>query len=87
MHRRRLTAALVFMGLAVVSPVLIWDWNDDGALASPWLLAAPFACGLIGAAFALWGRSIGLAVLSVMVGFVVLPVWIFIVYVFEAVAA
>ncbi len=82
MYRRRLTAALVFMGLAVASPVLLWDWNDDGALASPWLLAAPFACGLIGAALALWGRSIGLAVVSVMVGFAVLPAWIFIVYAF-----
>lgn len=80
MYRRRLSAALVLLGLAVVSPALLWDYNDDGALGSPWLLGAPLACGLVGAAFALWGRSVGLAVLSVMVGILVLPAWIFIVY-------
>ncbi|MGJ9373675.1 hypothetical protein [Nesterenkonia sp. CF4.4] len=80
MYRRRLTAALVLVGLAVVSPVMLWDYNDDGALGSPWLLGVPLACGLAGAAFALWGRSIGLAVVSVMVGILVLPAWIFLVY-------
>lgn len=57
MYRRRLSAALVLLGLAVVSPVLLWDYNDDGALGSPWLLGAPSACGLVGAAFALWGAA------------------------------
>ncbi len=87
MYRRRLTAALLFLGLAVVSPVLLVDFNDDGAPASVWLMGAPFACGLIGAAVALWGRSWGLAVVSFFVGFFSVPVWIFGAYVLEAVAA
>ncbi|MBO0594522.1 hypothetical protein I2485_01235 [Nesterenkonia sp. E16_7] len=84
MYRWRLTAALVLLGLAVVSPVLLLDWNDDGAPASFWLMGAPFVCGLIGAALALWGRSVGLAVVSAFLGFFSLPAWIFAAYLVEA---
>lgn len=86
MYRRRLTAALIFLGLAAVSPVLLWDFNDDGAPISLWLLGAPLVCGLIGAALALWGRSVGLAVVSAFVGFFSVPAWIFAASVFDAVA-
>ncbi|WP_218221737.1 hypothetical protein [Nesterenkonia sp. Act20] len=80
MYRRRLTAALIFLGLAVVSPVLLVDFNNDGAPASLWLMGAPFVCGLMGAALALWGRSWGLAVVSAFAGFFAVPAWIFVVY-------
>ena len=81
MYRRRLTAAPIFLGLAVVSPVLLVDFNDDdGAPASFWLLGAPFACGLVAAALALWGRSCGLAVVSASVGALSVPAWIFVIY-------
>lgn len=80
MYRRRLTAALIFLGLAVVSPVLLVDFNDDGAPASFWLLGAPFACGVVAAALALWGRSCGLAVVSAFVGALSVPAWIFVIY-------
>ncbi|MGJ9406967.1 hypothetical protein ACHABQ_11665 [Nesterenkonia aurantiaca] len=84
MYRWRLTAALVFLGLAVVSPVLLVDFNDDGAPVSLWLMGAPFVCGLIGAGLALWGRSWGLAVVSAFVGFFAVPAWVFAASVFEA---
>lgn len=84
MYRRRLTAALVFLGLAVVCPVLLLDGNGDGAPASFWLWGAPFVCGVIGAGLALWGRSVGLAVVSAFVGFFSVPAWIFAAYLLEA---
>ncbi|MBE1523353.1 hypothetical protein H4W27_000471 [Nesterenkonia lutea] len=80
MQRLRVTAALVFLGLAVVSPALLVDFNDDGAPSSFWLLGAPFACGLTAAALAWWGRSYGLAVMSAFVGFLAVPAWIFVIY-------
>lgn len=59
----------VLMGLALGAVLLLPDWTGSGTNRPLWLLALPPVLGLAGAAFALYTRHFGWAVLSAVWGF------------------